>query len=70
LLSIALGLVGRLGAFVLLFPLGLSLAGRDLTPPTTVLLVAALLVLILGTGDLSLAKPEERILGRRAGEKE
>ncbi len=70
LLSIALGLVGRLGAFVLLFPIGLSFVEKDLTPSTAFLLVTTLLILILGTGALSLAKPEERFLARRAGESE
>jgi uncharacterized membrane protein YphA (DoxX/SURF4 family) len=68
LLSIGLGAAGRLGAFVLLFPLGLTLAIQSLTPTTTVLLVGTLLTLICGTGAFSLAKPEERVLGRRAGE--
>jgi len=68
LVSIALGLAGRIGAFVLLFPLSLALAWQQPTPLTTALLVCALLILILGTGIWSLAKPEERIFGRRAGE--
>jgi len=68
LLSIGLGAAGRLGAFVLLFPLGLTLAIQSITPTTTVLLVGTLLTLICGTGAFSLAKPEERVLGRRAGE--
>ncbi len=68
-LSIALGFAGRLGAFVLLVPLALALASQDPTPLTAVLLVTSLLVLILGSGDFSIAKPEERILSRRAGER-
>jgi len=68
LLSIGLGAAGRVGAFVLLFPLGLTLAAQSPTPTTTLLLVGTLLTLIFGTGAFSLAKPEERVFGRRAGE--
>ena len=68
LLSIGLGAAGRLGAFVLLFPLGLTLATQSLSPISTLLLVVTLLTLIFGTGAFSLAKPEERVLGRHAGE--
>ncbi len=68
LLSIALGLAGRLGALALLLPLGLAVARQNLTWLTAMLLATTLLVLILGSGNFSLAKPEERLLGRRAGE--
>ncbi len=67
-LAIGLGAAGRLGAFLLLFPLGLTLASGNSTPTMTVLLVGTLLILIFGTGAFSLAKPEERLFGRRAGE--
>jgi CDP-diacylglycerol--glycerol-3-phosphate 3-phosphatidyltransferase len=64
---VALGAAGRLGAVVLLIPLGLTIAGAGLDTNRGVSLVSTLCILILGTGFASLARPEERWLGRRAG---
>ena len=64
---IAFGCAGRLAAFVLLFPLGLTIAGLGPTPLSLAWLSAALLVLLLGTGAASLWQPETKTSGLRPG---
>lgn len=70
LLMISLGAAGRLGAFFLLIPLGLTIVGSQLTLWRAVGLAATLGIMIAGSGSWSLWKPEEKIFRRRAGEKE
>lgn len=62
------GWAGRLAAFVMLFPLGLTIGAIGLDPLRSVGLAATLGVLILGSGRWSLWQPSERIFARRAGE--
>ena len=65
---IGLGIAGRTAAFVLLFPVGLSIAFGGFGPSRALALGGALTMLILGTGKFSLWQPEERLFSRRAGE--
>lgn len=64
---LVLGAAGRFVAFVLLFPIGLTIMQLGSTDLRSVLLVADLLTLILGTGRFSLWEPSRAIFGRRAG---
>jgi hypothetical protein len=65
---IALGCAGRLAAFLLLFPLGLTIAGLGPAPLLITWLTACMLVLLLGTGAASLWQPETRSPGRPSAE--
>lgn len=67
-LAVASGFMGRTAALVGLFPIGLTTIAVGLIPERGFALIGLLLVLILGTGRLSLWKPEERWFRRRAGE--
>jgi CDP-diacylglycerol--glycerol-3-phosphate 3-phosphatidyltransferase len=69
LLLILIGFAARAGAFLLLFPLGLTIVGSAMTAPRAIALVCNLLILILGSGSLSLWKPEEALFRNRPGEK-
>ena len=62
------GLIPRLAAFALLFPLGFDIITRGTTACNIVVLVATLLLLLLGGGAFCVWQPEERIMRRRAGE--
>ena len=64
---IGLGIAGRAAAFVLLFPVGLSIAFGGFGPSGALALGGALTILILGTGKFSLWQPEESLFSRRAG---
>lgn len=66
---IGLGIAGRAAAFVLLFPVGLSIAFGEFNPNRALALGGALTMLILGTGKFSLWQPEESLFSRRAGER-
>jgi CDP-diacylglycerol--glycerol-3-phosphate 3-phosphatidyltransferase len=66
-LMIALGLAGRIAAFLMIFPLSFTIIDVGLRPVLTMMLLAVLAILLLGTGALSLWKPEKRIFGRRWG---
>ena len=65
---IALGWAGRLAAIGLIVPLGPGAFAEDLSLLRGWALGMAIAVLILGTGALSLWKPEETVFRRRAGE--
>jgi hypothetical protein len=65
---IALGWAGRPAALGLIVPLGLGAFAEDLSLLRGWALGLAIAVLILGTGALSLWKPEESVFRRRAGE--
>jgi CDP-diacylglycerol--glycerol-3-phosphate 3-phosphatidyltransferase len=62
-----IGAAGRFVAFVLLFPIGLTIVSLGLTELRAGLLVADLLTLMSGTGRFSLWEPSRQIFGRRAG---
>lgn len=64
---LVLGIAGRFTAFVLLFPIGLTIIQLGLTAMRSGLLVADLLTLMLGTGRYSLWEPSHAIFGRRLG---
>jgi len=64
---IALGWAGRLAAVGLIFPLGLEAFAEGPSLLRGWALGLAIAVLILGTGALSLWKPEETVFRRRAG---
>ncbi len=64
---ILLGAAGRAAAFALLFPVGLTIVAQGLTPLRAAVLTCVLVLLMLGTGEFSLWKPEERIFRQRAG---
>ena len=66
---IALGFVGRLAAIGLIAPLALGAYADGFVPLRGVSLGLAIGILILGTGALSLWKPEETMFRRRAGER-
>ena len=64
---IALGAAARLGALLLLAPLGLTIVAAGMTTLRGAALVSLISLLILGSGDFALWKPEEKLLSRRAG---
>lgn len=66
---ILLGFAGRFVAFMLLFPIGIIIMSVSNNNLRSLLLVCDLLVLLLGTGTLSLYKPSEVVFSRRAGER-
>jgi CDP-diacylglycerol--glycerol-3-phosphate 3-phosphatidyltransferase len=67
---IAVGLAGRLASIALIVPLALGANANGLAPLRAIALGLTLGILILGTGAASLWKPEERLLRRRAGERD
>lgn len=66
--AVALGVMGRLFSLLLVFPLGFDIITRGLTPANGLALACAVILMLLGTGPLSLWQPEERFMVRRAGE--
>jgi hypothetical protein len=67
---IAVGLAGRLASIALIVPLALGANADGLAPLRAIALGLTIGILILGTGAASLWKPEERLLRRRAGERD
>lgn len=67
--AVAVGLIPRLAALALLFPLGFDIITRGTTGINTIALVATLLLLLLGGGAFCLWQPEEELMRQRAGEK-
>ena len=65
--SIALGWLGRLGAVVLLLPLGSHFIEHGLQPTTGLALAAAVSVALLGTGAFSLSRREDKYLLAKLG---
>ena len=65
---ITLGAMGRIMAVVILFPLGFEMIATGPNGVNTVALTCVLLIMMLGTGALSLWQPEERYMYRHAGE--
>ncbi len=68
-LALLLGWAGRLAAFALVFPIGLTITASALDPLRGVLLAVNLILLLTGTGRLSLWHPEAEWFGRPAGQK-
>jgi CDP-diacylglycerol--glycerol-3-phosphate 3-phosphatidyltransferase len=62
-----LGLEARLGALLLLFPAGASIANAGLTPVNGLLLACAITLLHTGSGDLSFWRPSDRLFLQRLG---
>lgn len=67
-MMMVVGLLARSAAFLHFFPLGLLIAGSGLNGARMLMLVSAVLMLLLGSGDLSIWDPERRIFARRAGD--
>lgn len=67
-LMMVAGFLARSAAFVHFFPLGLLIYANGLTLSRTVLMLAAILVLMLGSGRYSLWEPERTVFSRRPGE--
>lgn len=61
------GIAGRFAAFLLLFPMGLLIAAAGLEPLWAVGLVAAIGLLMLGTGVGSIWMPSDQIFRQRPG---
>jgi CDP-diacylglycerol---glycerol-3-phosphate 3-phosphatidyltransferase len=62
-----LGWLGRLGAILLVFPLGFDVAARGLLWSNGLAVACAVCLMLLGAGPVSLWRPEERFLLRRMG---
>lgn len=62
------GILGRTASLLALVPVGLTIAAAGLNPQRGAALIGLLLVLILGSGKLSLWAPEDGWFRRRAGE--
>ncbi len=69
LVSLALGVGGRIAAIVGLCLLGIQQLFASLTPTQIALALLYTAILYLGTGALSLWKPEDRLIFSRAGER-
>lgn len=65
---LALGVVGRLAALVLLFAASANILATGLSIYNGFLLTSAIALMLLGSGVLSCWCPEDAILSRRAGE--
>jgi CDP-diacylglycerol--glycerol-3-phosphate 3-phosphatidyltransferase len=66
----SVGWAGRLAAFTLLFPLGLTTAAVGTDQVRALGLVSTLAILMVGTGLFSLWQPSDDLFRRRAGETE
>ena len=64
----AIGVLGRLVAFLLVFPIGFDVATRGLQWDNGVALVSVTSLMLLGMGALSLWRPGEKYLLRPVGE--
>jgi CDP-diacylglycerol--glycerol-3-phosphate 3-phosphatidyltransferase len=66
--AVALGLMGRLLSLPLVFPLGFEIITNGLSFANGVTLSCIIALMLLGTGPLSIWRPEERFMVYRAGE--
>lgn len=66
--AVTLGIMGRLLSLLLVFPLGFDIITHGLTPANGLALASVIALMLLGTGPLSLWRPEDRFMVRRAGE--
>ncbi len=64
---VGLGILGRLSSLALLITVGLTVAENHPYPGDLLVIAGATLLTILGTGKLSLWKPEDEFLRRRYG---
>ncbi len=69
LVTLALGVSGRVAAILGLCLLGIQQLFASLTPAQIALALLYTAILYLGTGALSLWKPEDRLIFSRAGER-
>ena len=65
---ITLGAMGRIMAVVILFPLGFEMIATGPNGVNSIALTCVIVIMMLGTGALSLWRPEERYMYRHAGE--
>jgi CDP-diacylglycerol--glycerol-3-phosphate 3-phosphatidyltransferase len=65
---IALGILGRVMALVMVFPLGFDMVVNGANWFNGVAMACAIFIMLLSTGALSLWQPEEHYMFRRAGE--
>lgn len=68
LIALSLGIGGRIAAIIGLCSIGVQQMFASLTPTQIVLVILYTSILYLGTGLLSLWKPEERLIMHHAGE--
>ncbi len=68
-IMVFLGLAGRIGAIMLLFPIGFDIATRGLVWTNGLALVCAMCLALLGSGLMSLWQPEEDFILQRRGSK-
>ena len=66
---VALGAATRLGALLLLVPVGLTIVTAGMTTIRGAALISLISLLILGSGEFALWRPEEKLFSRRAGER-
>ncbi len=66
--AVALGVIGRLLSLLLVFPLGFDIITRGLMPTNGLALACIIALMLLGTGPLSLWRPEDQFMVSRAGE--
>lgn len=67
-LMLLTGTMGRGAAFPMCFLAASGIEGRGVFSPAVVLFAGSLILMLVGTGPLSIWRPEERLLLRRAGE--
>ncbi|HEX6385012.1 MAG TPA: CDP-alcohol phosphatidyltransferase family protein [Anaerolineae bacterium] len=65
---VVVGALGRLAAFLLVFPIGFDMATRGLYWDNGLALTSVICLMLLSTGAFSLWRPEDKYLLRRAGE--
>ncbi len=65
--AVVSGFAGRAAALLFLIPLGAEILADGLLWPSSIALVAAVAIILLGTGPLSVWRPEERYLFARPG---
>ena len=66
-LAVLIGFAGRLSALLFLVPLGAVILADGVTWPAATALVAAVSIILVGTGPVSTWRPEERYLFARPG---
>ena len=66
--AVLLGVMGRVAAFLLVFPLGFDMLASGLTWANGAALACATAVMLLGPGPWALWRPEEPFMAWRAGE--
>lgn len=67
LFAMMFGTAGRVAGIVLYLPLGFDIATRGLLWDNGAALVGVTMIVLFGTGPLSLWRPEERVIGRPPG---